>query len=280
VTTKQTKTETKAAQQPIQDDSIEPGKELAAAQQQAPKKRSLAEQLEKRGISPEAWHTLSGSLFAGARIESILLVIDYCRARNLDPLKKPVHIVPMEVYEAATRQYVWRDIVLAGIYEHRTTAHRTKSYLGHTPPVFGETQDYFGIAAPAWCSMTFRRLVGERVAEFPVVVYFEEVCGTKYNKGSKETFLNARWARAPRQMLAKCTEAAGLREAFPEELGGEMVEEEADRSRVALDIEPVAHVATAADADEMNQELGLVADDDGAQNEARAAQDAADGPQL
>lgn len=267
------------AKKTIQDDSNTTGTEVAKADSK--KTRSLAEQLKTRGISPEAWHTLKGSLYPGARDASILLVIDYCKARGLDPLKKPVHIVPMEVYDAAARASTWRDVVLAGIYEHRTTAHRTGAYLGHTAPQFGEPADFYGVEAPTWCSMTFRRLVGDRVAEFPVVVYFSEVCGTKYDKQAKEQRLNARWSRAPRQMLCKCTEAGGLREAFPEELGGQIVEEEVDRTPPVLaeETEPAQSTPAGADAEEMNADLGLSDEDGEARTAADAAHAAAEAPQ-
>jgi hypothetical protein len=71
--------------------------------------------------------------------------------------------------------------------------------------------------------MTFQRWNERagRVVDFPVRVYFREVVGL--DKNGK---VNARWLKAPVQMLTKCTEAAGLREAFPEELGGEMTVDE------------------------------------------------------
>jgi hypothetical protein len=42
---------------------------------------------------------------------------------------------------------------------------------------------------------------------------------------------NARWSKAPVQMLTKCAEAAALREAFPDELGGQQTAEEMDGQR-------------------------------------------------
>ena len=38
---------------------------------------------------------LQSSLYPGASTESVLMVLDYCKARKLDPFLKPVHIVPM-----------------------------------------------------------------------------------------------------------------------------------------------------------------------------------------
>lgn len=185
-------------------------------------KRSLSTQLAERSISASEWHTLSQSLFPGAKTESVLLAIDYCRARKLDPLKKPCHIVPMKVNRE------WRDVILPGIYELRTTAQRTGEYLGHTKPEYGPPVEYLGVTAPEHCSMVFRRWnpASETIAEFPVTVEFTECCGTTWKDGKE--IVNARWSKAPKQMLTKCAEAAGLREAFPDEIGGEMAAEEMD----------------------------------------------------
>lgn len=188
----------------------------------------------KRGISEAQWMTLTKSLYPGANINSVLMVWDYCKARQLDPLKKPCHIVPMRVKKAGTNEYEWRDVVMPGIYEYRTTAQRTGQYLGHSRPEYGDNVSVCGLDVPEWCAMTMYRWnaeAGQRV-EFPVCVYFEEVVGTKADGKPNE-----RWSKAPIQMLTKCTEAAGLREAFPDEFGGEPTAEEMDGQRATIDIE-------------------------------------------
>jgi phage recombination protein Bet len=188
----------------------------------------------KRGITEAQWMTLTKSLYPGANINSVLMVWDYCKARQLDPLKKPCHIVPMRVKKAGTSDYEWRDVVMPGIYEYRTTAQRTGEYLGHSRPEYGENIEVAGVSAPEWCAMTMYRWnasANQRV-EFPVCVYFEEAVGTKSDGKA-----NDRWSKAPIQMLTKCTEAAGLREAFPDEFGGEPTAEEMDGQRLG---EPTA----------------------------------------
>lgn len=209
--------------------------------------RSLSTQLAERSITAAQWHTLSKSLFPGARAESVLLAVDYCRARNLDPLKKPCHIVPMEIKNPQTGQYEWRDVVLPGIYELRTTAQRTGEYLGHSRPEYGEPIEHGGVTAPEWCEMTMYRwnAQAKERAEFHVRVYFKEVCGMK----GKEA--NRRWKQAPIQMLTKCTEAAGLREAFPDEFGGQMTFEEMEGQRQTIDVTPQKSVT------DLNAALGL-----------------------
>lgn len=191
--------------------------------------KALADQLAIRKINESQWVTLSKSLFPGAKAESVLMVIDYCIARNLDPLKKPCHIVPMSVKKSSGEGYEYRDVVMPGIYEYRTTAHRTKEYAGHSRPEYGEPAEAFGVSAPEFCDFTVYRERDGRRMEFPVRVYFREVCATKSGKA------NDRWSKAPIQMLTKCAEAAALREAFPDEFGGEMTVEEMEGKTLGED---------------------------------------------
>jgi hypothetical protein len=119
---------------------------------------------------------------------------------------------------------------MPGIYEYRITAHRTGLYLGHSEPQYGPELEHAGVKAPAWCTMTmfrFNREAQQRI-EFPVKVYFAEVVAT-----NKEGAANDRWSKAPIQMLTKCTEAAGLRETFPEEFGGEPTADEMEGRTIA-----------------------------------------------
>jgi len=201
-------------------------KEMALAERK-PEENAIL----KRGISEAQWKTLTNSLYPGANINSVLLVWDYCKARQLDPLKKPCHIVPMQVKKAGTDQYEWRDVVMPGIYEYRTTAQRTGEYLGHSKPEYGPMTDVKGLSVPEWCELTVYRWnkAAEVKVEFPVRTYFAEVVGT-----DKQGKPNSRWSKAPIQMLTKCAEAAGLREAFPDEFGGEPTAEEMEGQRIDL----------------------------------------------
>lgn len=197
------------------------------------KSAGLPEPVAKRGINEAQWRTLCNSLFPGANPQSVLLVVDYCQARKLDPMKKPCHIVPMRVKDARTGNYDWRDVVMPGIYEYRTTAQRTGEYLGHSRPVYGPPLEQFGVTAPEWCEITVYRwnaASGQKV-EFPVCVFFKEAAAVTKDKQTGKVVANDRWSKAPIQMLTKCTEAAGLREAFPDELGGEPTAEEMDGQR-------------------------------------------------
>ncbi|MDH0080784.1 recombinase RecT, partial [Klebsiella pneumoniae] len=59
-----------------------------------------ASSLAERGIDCATWSALKNSIYPGAKDESVMMALDYCRARSLDPLLKPVHLVPMSVKDS------------------------------------------------------------------------------------------------------------------------------------------------------------------------------------
>lgn len=194
---------------------IDKGTELAKADPSA-----LPPNWARRGATEAQWRTMF-NLFPGANPASVLMVWDYCKARQLDPLKKPCHIVPMRVKNGT--QWETRDVVMPGIYELRTTAQRTGEYLGHAKPVYGPSVECAGVTAPEWCEFVVYRWNDKLQArvEYPVTVFFSEVVATKQDGKANE-----RWGKAPIQMLTKCAEAAALRAAFPDEIGGEHTDDE------------------------------------------------------
>jgi phage recombination protein Bet len=201
-----------------------------------PEAPKLPEPVARRGITEAQWRTLINNLFPGAKPESVMMVWDYCVARKLDPLKKPCHIVPMEVKVGKDSygkdKYEWRDVVMPGIYEYRMTATRTGQYLGHSAPLYGPIVEFQGRQVPESCAITVYRWNDQAKvrAEYPVELLFSETCATK-----RDGSLNRRWSTAPRQMLTKCTEAAALREAFPDELGGTHIDDE----MIGRELEPI-----------------------------------------
>ena len=183
--------------------------------------------LTERNIDTAVWTTLQNSVFPGAKDESILLAIDYCKARKLDILKKPCHIVPMSVTDAKTGNKNWRDVIMPGIYEHRITAFRTGQMAGQDEPVFGDTVTFRGIEAPEWCRVTVYRFINNERCAFSHTEYFSEACAT-----TKEGKPNSMWSKRPRGQLAKCAEAGALRKAFPDELGGVITADEVNEEPI------------------------------------------------
>ncbi|MDE3023251.1 MAG: phage recombination protein Bet [Pseudomonadota bacterium] len=180
----------------------------------------------------ELIQVLKNSLYPGAKDESIKLVIGYCHASNLDPMQKPVHIVPMNVKDARTGEYEWRDVIMPGIGLYRIQAARAgkgAEYAGISEPEYGEeiteTLDGCEINYPRWCRVTVRRLLPNgSIAEFTAREFWKENYAMKGGK-EKSIAPNAMWFKRPYAQIAKCAEAQALRKGFPE-IGSQPTAEE------------------------------------------------------
>lgn len=202
---------------------------------------------ERFNIDQTAWRVLVDATFPSAKTSAAVeLALSYCKARNLDPFKKPVHIVP--VWSTEKRGYV--ETIWPAISELRTTAMRTGSYAGCDPAIFGEdvtetledkvkrdegmVTEKVTVTYPLWCSITLYRFVnGQRVAFPGPKVFWKEA----YGKQGKSKLPNDMWAKRPLGQLEKCAEAAALRRAFPEEIGNEFSAEEMEGQ--IIDHEPI-----------------------------------------
>lgn len=166
---------------------------------------------------------LQSSVYPGAKLGSIKMVINVCRASGKDPLKKPYHIVPMQVStgkknEKGYDQKEWRDVIMPGINDYRTDAARTGQHAGTLDPEFGPdvTEKLGGveITYPKWCRVSVQRRLptGETVV-FSAVEFWKENYATA---GRDNDAPNAMWRRRPYAQLSKCAEAQALRKGFPE----------------------------------------------------------------
>lgn len=169
---------------------------------------------------------LENSLYPGAAPTSIALVINYCKAAGLDPMMKPVHIVPM--WDSKNGRM--RDTIMPGIGLYRTQAARSGQYAGITEPEFGPdvTEKIGGveITYPAWCKVTAKRAMANGIiAEFSAVERWKENYAVK---GGKERSVapNTMWCKRPYGQLAKCASAQALRMAFPEMTGSQPTADE------------------------------------------------------
>jgi phage recombination protein Bet len=183
---------------------------------------------------------MQNSVYPGAKLESIKLVLGYCRSQHLDPMTKPVHIVPMDVKTDKKKPngdpiYEKRDVIMPGIELYRTKAARTGEYAGCSEPEWGpmitmkfvaevwtDSEEGGGrskkntegsIQHPEWCRVTARRIVDGRIVEFTAIEYWIENYATASKYSSAP---GPMWKKRPRGQLAKCTEAQALRKGFPE----------------------------------------------------------------
>jgi phage recombination protein Bet len=187
-----------------------------------PARLKLAESaLAEAGITPQQWRVLVDAIFPNAKSpESVVLALDYCKARGLDPFKRPVHIVPM--YNSALGREV--ETVWPGINSICTEAARTGAWAGMDAPQWGPdvTQTFEGrtkqgpvkatVTFPEWCSVTVHRIVHGQRCAFTETVYWLESFAAIGRSGVP----NDMWQKRPRGQLLKCCRAAVLRTAFPE----------------------------------------------------------------
>lgn len=208
-----------------------------------------AEQAAAHNIDEAKWAVLTRAIFPGAKTQAaVLLALDYCAARGLDPFKRPVHIVP--VYDARAGGMV--ETIWPGIAEIRTTAVATRDYAGMEDMIYGPMVDLeFRGKVEEWVQNSKSwtvRTVKLRVPEWiQIAVWRLDATGTpRRYAGPRAYFLetyapapkqqaveggyhklpNSMWERRPIGQLQKCAEAGGLRMAFPTELGGIYAAEE------------------------------------------------------
>jgi phage recombination protein Bet len=183
---------------------------------------------------------LQSSLYPGASLPSIKLVLGYCKAAGLDPMQKPVHIVPM--WDGKAKQM--RDVVMPGVGLYRTQAARTGAFAGQTEPEFGPmiTTKLGGqeITYPEWARVTVKKSMSNgQTAEFTALEYWIENYAVKGGQ-EKSIAPNAMWLKRPRGQIAKCAAAQALRLAFPEagaqptaeEMEGKSLDDSGDQGTV------------------------------------------------
>ncbi len=188
----------------------------------------------------EMIEVLGSSLYPGASTKSIKLVLGYCAAARLDPMQKPVHIVPM--WDKNAKQM--RDVIMPGVGLYRTQAARSNALAGISKPAFGQmvTMDLGGLnfTFPDSCEVTVKRLMPNgTIAEYTAEEFWLENYATA---GKDSAQPNTMWKRRPRGQIAKCAQAQALRMAFPEMTGSaptaDEMEGKAIESEREIDITP------------------------------------------
>lgn len=199
---------------------------------QQTKELSLNQLALECGVDSNVYLSLRDSLYPGAKHESLCLVMAYCRARKIDPMLKPVHIVPMYVKTNQKDRngkniYEYRDVIMPGIGSYRIDAARSGQYAGMSEPEYGEDiTEVVGekkITYPRWCKITVYKKLDDRIIEFSAKEFWKENYATQ---GRSTPTPNEIWAKRPYGQLAKCTEAQALRKAFPDVVGQENTSDE------------------------------------------------------
>ena len=210
---------------------------------------------QKNGVDIHVWNALKNTLYSDAKDESIMMVLDYCKAAELDPMQKPVHIVPM--YD--NRSKSMKDTIMPGIGLYRIQAARSNQYGGIDAPEYGTTiekiftkvqKDFKSgqakssedvtVCFPEWCQITVKKIIQGIVVTFTAKEYWIE----NYAKANtNSTAPNHMWMSRPFAQLAKCAEAQALRKAFPELVSHQPTAEEME-GKIFIEKELVTQTQT------------------------------------
>lgn len=199
---------------------------------------------------------LGDSIYPGAKETSIRMVLAYCKAAGLDPMLKPVHIVPMSVKKpgGGYNDYEWRDVIMPGIGHYRTQASRSGQYVGKSEPRFGEdiTKKIGDVEVtfPKSCTVTVYRMVSGVRCEFTATELWLENYATA---GKDKAAPNSMWRKRPYGQLAKVAEAQALRMAFPEMISSANTAEEMEGKALHEDQEYVPPPPPAAKSKHASQ---------------------------
>lgn len=192
-------------------------------------------------ITPSQWRVLTDAIFPSAKTpEAIVLAMDYCAARKLDPFKKAVHIVPM--WNSSLGREV--ETVWPGINELQVTATRTGQWAGMDEPKWGplikrifkgrvgkkgyERDVEVAMEYPEWCAVTVYRMLGGTRHPFTEPVYWIEA----YSRQGRTEVPNEMWQKRTRGQVHKVAKAASLRAAFPEEMGNDYTSDEMEGKEI------------------------------------------------
>lgn len=159
----------------------------------------------------------------GASEKEAAALIAIAEARGMNPILGECYFV--QRYDSQTRQMKWA--VQASIDSFRIRAEQTGLYAGQDEPQF--EFDEHGV--PTVAKVAVYRKDWER----PVVgvAYFDE-----YVQRTKDGAPTRFWKTMPKNQLAKCAEAQGLRKAFPKALAKVYTPEEMAQADV-IDESPV-----------------------------------------
>jgi phage recombination protein Bet len=182
--------------------------------------------------------TLQNSLYPGASSNSVELVLDYCSAANLDPMQKPVHIVPM--WNQKLGQMI--DVIMPGVNSYRVQAMRSGMCAGISEPEFGpdvtETLSGVTITYPQWSRVVVKRILANgQIGEFAAKEFWKENYAVKGGK-EKSIAPNGMWVKRTYGQIGKCAEAQALRRGFPEIPMPPTFEEMEGKPLLHVDAEP------------------------------------------
>jgi phage recombination protein Bet len=154
----------------------------------------------------------------GATDDELSLFLHQAKRTGLDPLAKQIYF---QKYNTKSGPQI---AIITGIDGYRLIADRTGVYAGNDEPVFDGRKKYNGVDVPVKATTTVWKFVGGQRVPFSASVYWDEYC--------PDPPRDYQWKKMPHVMLAKCSEAAALRKAFPADLGNMYTAEEMEQANL------------------------------------------------
>lgn len=163
--------------------------------------RSLSTQLRQMNVEPVVYRSLQ-DMHPGANANSLMMMLRYCQATKLDPMRAPVVILPIDGKQVPV-------LSIAGLRAH---ACRTGRYAGSGVEYADTVEKVDELSLPTWAKCTVWRIMpdGSRAA-FEGQVWAREVVGR-----TKNGQITKIWRTRSMHMLQIAAERLALRRAFPE----------------------------------------------------------------
>lgn len=159
--------------------------------------------------------------------EQVRVFARVCAEKGLSPFSKQVYLTSYYTKEGP------KYSIITGIDGFRSLAGRSGLYAGCEAPQYNRTAQGQWLTAadllakgqkqPVSCTITIYKIVGGHRVPFTAEVLFDEYASRHPKSGE----LMGKWATMPFNMLAKCAEAKAYKKAFPEQVGGMSIPEEA-----------------------------------------------------
>lgn len=160
--------------------------------------------------SPEQLKLITDVVARGATPDELKLFLYRCQNMGLDPLRPGmIHFV---------KYGTGPGTIVVGIEGFRSIAHRTGKLSGIKR---GALRDEQGALVGGWAEVTRSDWQAPAREEAPLA---------EYNTGKGP------WSKMPETMIKKVAEAAALRMAFPNELGGVYTKEEMDQAQTPTEL--------------------------------------------